>query len=173
MEVALRRAETVTLCFRYLKGLCPPMASALPLQNLHRLFGMCRRPTTLGIIESFFPCVLTISPIRAQLEGRLSVPNGHSAPVITPRGRSRELFKGRSAGPNITGPTKGREDSRRRSLRVRSGSRLLLRPFDILQPALAGRAANGPAYAPSGKMRSMNGNSRLARRSKWKAPSRS
>ena len=30
-----------------------------------------------------------------------------------------------------------------------------------------------PAYAPSAKMRSMNGNSRLARRSKWKAPSRS
>ena len=30
-----------------------------------------------------------------------------------------------------------------------------------------------PAYPPSAKMRSMNGNSRRARRSKWKAPSRS
>jgi hypothetical protein len=30
-----------------------------------------------------------------------------------------------------------------------------------------------PAYPPSAKMRSMNGNSRRARRSKWKAPPRS
>ena len=28
-----------------------------------------------------------------------------------------------------------------------------------------------PAYAPSAKMRSMNGNSRRARHSKWEAPS--
>jgi hypothetical protein len=31
----------------------------------------------------------------------------------------------------------------------------------------------GPAYPPSAKIRSMKGNSRRARRSNWKAPSRS